>query len=82
MNILDDVKQIIKDATSVVYEDVNIEENTDLLTDLGFDSISLMQLIVELESHFSIEFDYSLQFEDINTVKKLANYIESFINQH
>lgn len=67
--------EIIKECTSIVYEDVDLSTVTDIIKDLGFDSITLMELIIEIESKFSIEFDDDLQYEEISNIDKLESYI-------
>lgn len=75
MSIKHELISIIKQNTSIIYEDVVLSDETDILNDLGFSSISIMQLIVEIEDKFGIEFDEMLQYEEIDTLEKMSNYV-------
>lgn len=75
MSIKHELISIIKQNTSIIYEDVVLSDETDILNDLGFSSISIMQLIVEIEDKFGIEFDEMLQYEEIDTLEKISNYV-------
>lgn len=59
---------------------IAISEDTKLLDDLGFDSSTIMNLIVALEEEFDFEFseDDNL-IEIMNTLYTLQKYIESVI---
>lgn len=75
MSIKHELISIIKQNTSIIYEDVVLSDETDILNDLGFSSITIMQLIVEIEDKFGIEFDEMLQYEEIDTLEKMSNYV-------
>lgn len=55
---------IFKYANIVRQEDIQLDDNTDLIFDLGYDSLSIIQLVVELEQEFEIEIN------DISTLYK------------
>lgn len=62
------VKQII---ANIVLEDVNeIAEETKLADDLCFDALDIIELIVELETEFSIHID-EIDASDWKTVKDI-----------
>lgn len=66
---------IIKTLSSRIEEKM-IMENTDLITDLGFDSFHMVQLIIDIESEFGFEFDYSeLNLNKIRKYNVIKNYI-------
>lgn len=75
------LKKIIKDIIRFDILDDNVEKmlddsECDLMDDLGFDSLLMVQLIVEVENTFKLEF--SLEDLDINILSKytnLKNYI-------
>lgn len=57
-----------------------IHDTIDLLTDLDFDSISIIQLIVNIEKTFHIEIEDSmLDFETLTTFGNLKQYIAESI---
>jgi acyl carrier protein len=50
-----------------------------LIDDLEFDSITIMELIVEIEEHFAINFDDEEELIDIvNDFDELVKYIKAF----
>ena len=67
--------KIIKENISEIFESVEVTEESKFIDDLGFDSVSLMQLIIELENHFEIEF-FDIDFEQVDTAGKMYEYIE------
>ena len=48
--VKNELLEVIKECTSIVYEDVDIRPETDIIKDLGFDSITIMELVIEIES--------------------------------
>lgn len=78
-----DQKKIEEELKSIIYaycrkgitvESISLE--TRLVENLGFDSISIMQLIVEIENQFGIIFEYNdLNFDTINKYCNLLMYI-------
>ncbi len=55
-------------------EDIN--EQTDLVDDLEFDSISFVKLVVDIENLFGIEFDDDmLDYEILTSYGKLWEYV-------
>lgn len=71
---------IIKRCDNSVDTD-EINNKTDLVNDLGFDSISIIQLVVELENEFDIEIDDEyLLIEYLSPFKSLIEIINNSIN--
>lgn len=58
------------------YNIEQIKEEMSFVDDLLFDSITLIQLIVELEDVFDISMDEIEDFSFFETFKTLSNYIE------
>lgn len=58
-------KEILKENTKVDINKVN--ENSNFKTDLGLDSIDLLQLVVSVEEKFNIKLDND-KLMSINTV--------------
>jgi len=75
MNVENQLYDIIRRNISVIYENVNITDETELIRDLGFDSITIIQLILDVEESFNIEFDDEAEYEDISVIKNLKKYI-------
>lgn len=57
-----------------------IAEDADLVYDLGYDSLSLVNLIVDIEETFNIEIDDD-DLENIYKYGKLVSYITSKIEE-
>lgn len=71
-NILNVVREMIVDRFGVQEEKVN-EEMT--FEDLGADSLDVVELVMELEDHFNIQFDDE-KIEELNTIGDSVKYIE------
>ena len=64
-------------------DSVIINDKTTLIDDLGFDSIQLVSLIVEIECTFGIELDdEDLEIRKITKYGSLKQLIENKINEH
>lgn len=62
-------------------ENFVIGDNTKIIEDLGFDSVSIMNLIIELEKEFDFDFLENDNIIDIfSSIRSLQEYIESRIN--
>lgn len=69
------IKQII---ANIVLEDVNeIKDETKLSEDLGFDTLDIIDLIVELEAEFSIHID-EIDAAEWKTVKDVFDALSKF----
>ena len=69
----------LKDILSKVLPDLDmsgVNEDTRLIEDLGFDSLALMMMSMELEDAFSFKFTEFVRFE---TVGDVCGYLESRI---
>lgn len=67
--ILAELSEIISECTD---QDGEIGEETDLLLDLGLDSVEVFQVIVRTEEEFGIEFD------DVDLLSENFSEIGSF----
>ena len=69
----------LKDVLGKVLPDVDmstVTENTRLIEDLGFDSLAMMMLAMEIEDAFNFKFKEFVKFD---TVGDACSYIESRI---
>lgn len=73
--MIERIKNVIKEANKNI--DINvISEDTNLIYDLGFDSIDMVYLIVNLEEAFDIQIDASdLSLDNLAQVKKLMELV-------
>jgi acyl carrier protein len=69
----------LKEVLERVLPDVEmsaVNEDTRLIEDLGFDSLAMMMMAMELEDAFSFKFTEFVKFE---TVGDVSGYLESRI---
>lgn len=73
--------EIIKNNMPLFYEDevLDIKASDHLINDLCYESISLMQLIIEIEERFNIVFDAEINIESILIVDDLFNLVKELI---
>lgn len=75
--IKDILDRIIIELTDGLISIYDLNEDTDLMIDAYFDSITMVQCIIEIEEAFKIEFDEDvILLENIKNYKWLVNYIE------
>ena len=75
IKMLDKLKEIL----AKVLPDIDMEtvtEQTRLIEDLGFDSLAMMMLAMEIEDAFDFRFAEFVRFE---TVSDVCGYLESRI---
>lgn len=75
MNLENKITDIIHNNLSVIYEDIEIADDLDFIADLGFDSLSLMQLVLDLEEAFGIDFDEDSDYSELSTVSNFKEYV-------
>lgn len=71
----------LKAIISKVMPDLNVEgvnEKTNLVSDLCFDSLAIMMLAMNIENEFGIRFDGPVNFA---TVGDVINYLEKNIQK-
>lgn len=75
------LEKIIRNIVEVIENPEvvnNIKEDSDLIHDIGLDSLQLINLIVAIEEEFNIEIEFDeFDFEEVSTVKKLLAYVEA-----
>lgn len=83
MEIKEKLKKIIVDIASIAVGISEINDNTILTKDLGFDSVQIISLIVEIESQFDIEIeDEDLDIEKLTVFKTLTDMIVNKIQEN
>lgn len=69
-------QMIIRNAAISLSED-DIGSETDLVNDLGFDSVQVMRFLTEVETEFGFEFDDDyLSLEILGRYKKLKDAVD------
>ena len=77
-DIMKRVINILSNNERFKSSEVNYDSN--LIKDLGFDSLDIMKFIVELEDEFNIMFEpEELEYENIINIKNLCDLINSKI---
>jgi len=72
--------EIIDILNSIIIEKENksivITDNTDIINEIGLDSLAMVDFMLKLEEKFEIEFDFN-QFDlsNFSSVKNLSNAI-------
>ena len=67
---------ILKNAKIIDINKVVFDKNLSFESDLGMDSIGLVEMIVEIEKKFEFEFDYDNLSNVIITYGALKKYVE------
>ena len=57
MDRIELLKNCILENAPVKYTEVVVDENTDLVGDLGYDSLTFIKLIIDLERKFGYNFN-------------------------
>lgn len=56
-------------------KDIELNEQTNLVADMGLDSINVMELLTEIEDHFDVIVPLNVM-ADVSTVQDLANQVK------
>lgn len=71
-----DLKAIINDC--VDYELPAINGKTDIQKDLGFDSLDVVELLIDLEKQYQISISDE-EFEKVRTFEELCNLMQTIL---
>ena len=55
------------------------DENSNLITDLGLNSVAMLYMIISIEEFFDMRFD-DVSFGDFKTVRDVIDYIEKKVD--
>ena len=77
MDLLDTIKEIVCRYSLLDIKKDEIEETTDLISDLGINSIGIIQIFIELEEKLDIEIDSDFDFNAMSKVSSLYNIAKS-----
>lgn len=75
MTIFEKVQQVLVTELSLDQEEVAMEKS---FTDLGIDSLDLVELVMQLEEEFDITIEES---ESLQTVGDVVNYIGTLVKE-
>ncbi len=73
-NLIEELKEVVMSISKSKQE---LNDDTNLCLDLGFDSVEMIELFSEVEDKCDIEFDFDgVDFEDIAVFKNFVSYVE------
>lgn len=78
MNIREKVYELVMPRTKMLEAGSDIKDETDLVYDLGLDSLSLVELLVDLESEFDMEIDE----ENMDFIYKFGTLVDYITQNH
>ena len=73
------LKQIYELLDPLVAEEVEIQEASDFVADLGFDSLKVMKLLEKVEDRYDISIPLNI-LPDIQTVKDFVMQLQRLIS--
>jgi acyl carrier protein len=71
---IDKIKKILADTLDVSEEEISADTN--IATDLGADSLDVVEILMSIEDEFEIEIPDN-EIENIRTVGELVEFIET-----
>ncbi|MGD9343140.1 MAG: acyl carrier protein [Desulfuromonadales bacterium] len=75
----DDIyQQVVELLQQYASQPVQIREDTELVNDLGFDSLKVMEMLHDVEDTFDITYPLN-SLSDLKTVKDFTKQIQSII---
>jgi len=80
VDIFNELKRILLEDNPDIKNPENITEETSLKGDLGFDSISLIMMAVNIESSFGISIE-DMDSTSTETVKSVIDFIINKLNK-
>ena len=75
-SILNKIYELLR---PLVEEGTGIQEQTDFVSDLGFDSLKVMKLVEQVEDHYDISIPLNI-LPDVRTIKVFALQLEKLVN--
>ncbi len=70
------IKSIIAGQTGYTID--MLEDDLDLEADLGIDTVKQVEIFGKISAHFGIENTEEVKLRELNTIAKIASYVESF----
>ena len=71
--------KVMAELSKLAAPEVELREDSELVTELGLDSFKVLDLLMDIEDEFDISMPVNL-LADVNTVKDLATRIHSVLN--
>jgi acyl carrier protein len=73
------LKQTFELVETLVEEDIELQEGSDFVADLGFDSLKVMKLLEKVEDHYDISIPLNI-LPDIQTIKDFVRQLEKIVS--
>lgn len=75
--VLDKIKSILSSQFGI--DEDQISENTDVVNDLGADSLDVVEMMMSVEDEFGLMIEDE-EIAEMKTVGDVVNYIENHLN--
>jgi len=72
------LKQVCELLDALVEEDIELQEESDFVADLGFDSLKVMKLLEKVEDYYDVSIPLNI-LPDIQTVKDFVLQLEKLM---
>jgi acyl carrier protein len=76
----DIIDRLFKILHGMLEELPDLDENTDLLTDLGLDSLAVMRLVEAVEDEFDLAIPLNILAE-VRTIKDFAEQLQKMLEE-
>ena len=73
------LKQVCELLDALVEEDIELQEESDFVADLGFDSLKVMKLLEKVEDHYDVSIPLNI-LPDIQTIKDFVLQLEKIVS--
>jgi acyl carrier protein len=77
--IIEKLKEVFTLATGEDFSSKEYTEQSNLISDLGLNSVGVLYVVIAIEEFFGVLFD-DVGFGDFSTVKDVIDYIEKKTN--
>ena len=83
MDYNSEILDLIVDIAQVSKEDIQKIEDLNLLEDLHFDSLMIVELLVKIEEKYMFEFDFGiLNLDNIYNFNSLITTVKELLKEH
>ena len=77
MNTEEKVKTILMEVKSLNTTDVNWSGNTDIINDIGLDSLQIINFLLKLEDQLNIEIDFEeFNYNHLRSLDQFCTFLE------
>ena len=70
------IKKILSEVKDIPVASITLSDDTDIINDIGLDSLQMVTFMLKLEEALDIEIDFdSLDFSTLMSVGSLCNFL-------